>query len=385
MDFTINYDFTIPTRVHSGYGILDRMDSIVSGKKLGRNILLVTGKTAMKKLGVTARLTDLLKKAGRNVVLYDAVEPNPTNHRVDDGVRLAVSERCDAVMGLGGGSPIDAAKGIAVAAGNGGEIWDYAEPGADTSKTLPIIAVPTTSGTGTDCDRYFVLTNPEKKSKIGFAFDEAYPAVSILDPKLTETMPRQTTLDTAMDIMGHCYESYISRMRNPFGEIIGLNGIRLVYDYLPKVLENERDAEARSALMLAAAFGGIAIDRGGVCSPHGIAMKLGGLYNITHGQGVGIILPYALENARPHIDDKLDFMARFFGEDRGSREKNAEAMVRKLFDFVESIGFKTKLSEVGVTEEMIPEVMQRCVDDDDIENDPADFTGNIESFFRKML
>ena len=387
MGFLNEFSYWIPTKVYHGYGVLDRLGEIIRENNAIRgDFLLVTGRVSMKRYGFTDRVIKLINATGKKVVLYDAIEPNPTNDQVDAGVRIAVKEKCGTVIGFGGGSAIDAAKAIAIAAGNGGSIWDYKDNDKDTKNTFPIIAIPSTAGTGTEADRYFVITNPDIKMKKGFAFDEAYPKLSIMDPQLTETMPEQTTIDTAMDVLGHSFESYISKKSNPFGEIIAVNAIWLVFNYLPKVLKNGTDREARSAMMLASAFGGIAIDRGGVGAPHGVAMKLGGLYNITHGQGVGIILPYALENARPEIDEKLDFMARFMGIARGSKTKNSEAVISRLFTFREKIGFYTRLRDIGIKKEHIPDILERCIDDEDLENDPGDYSReNIKRFLEKVI
>jgi alcohol dehydrogenase len=387
MIFSNEFNYWIPTRVYHGYGVLDRLGDIIKeNKNIDGNFLLVTGKVSMKKYGFTDRVIKLINDTDKKVVLYDAIEPNPTTDQVDVGARIAVKEKCGAVIGFGGGSAIDTAKAIAIAAGNGGDIWEYIDDTRDTTKTIPIIAIPSTAGTGTEADRYFVITNPELKSKRGFAFDEAYPKLSIMDPELTESMPKQTTIDTAMDILGHSFESYVSKKSNPFGEITAINAIWLVFNYLPKVLKNGSDREARSAMMMASAFGGIAIDRGGVGTPHGVAMKLGGLYNITHGQGVGIILPYALENARPEVDEKLDFMAKFMGIERGSKAKNAEAIISKLFTFREKIGFYTRLSDIGIKKEDIPDILERCIGDEDLDNDPGDYSpDNIKKFLEKVI
>ncbi len=283
---------------------------------------------------------------------------------------------------------MDAAKGIAVVAGNDGKIWDFRSDKMDTSGTLPIITIPTTAGSGTDGDRYFVATNTRENSKKGFATDYTYPAISIMDPELTESMPHQVTVNTAMDILGHSFEAYVSCGEvNAFSNMIALNSISLVFSYLPRVLKNGKDKEARSALMLAATMGGIAINHGGVGAPHGIAMALGGLYNITHGQGIGIILPYAIEKARPKIEDKLSFAARFLGlSSSGDDGKDAGAVIDKLHEFVEGVGFPRKLGEIGIKEENIPDILGKCVGDDDLENDPGSYSlEETKEFLEKII
>ena len=277
--------FYVPIKFYSGYGRFSDLGKL--SEKVGEKFLLVTGKSAMKKMGHTDKAIKILRENGKKVALFDQVDPNPTTDMVADGAALAVKENCDAVIGLGGGSPMDAAKAIAVVAGNGGSIWDYREE-KDTSKTLPIIAIPTTSGSGTDGDRYFVITNKDINSKKGFASEYTYPRISILDPELTMKLPVQVTKDTAMDALGHSFEAFVSCGNiNAMNNLISLNSIWLIFENLPRVIKNGKDIQARSALMLAATMGGIAINRGGVGSPHGISMAMGGLYNITHGQDRG--------------------------------------------------------------------------------------------------
>ena len=385
MRFDDDYKFYVPIKFYSGYGRFSDLGRLSDG--IGKKFLLVTGKTAMKKMGYTDKAVKMLRDNGKEVVLFDQIDPNPTTEMIADGAALAVKENCDAVIGMGGGSPMDAAKAIAVAAGNGGNIWDYRQE-LDTSKTLPIIAIPTTAGSGTDGDRYFVVTNKDINSKKGFATDHTYPSISILDPELTMKLPEQVTKDTAMDALGHSFEALVSCGDiNVMSNLVSLNAIKLIFDNLPRAVKNGKDKQARSALMLAATMGGIAINHGGVGSPHGFAMAMGGMYNITHGQGIGIILPYAIEKAMDGITDKLGFAARFLGlSDSSDDAENSKVIVEKLHKFADDLGFPRKLSQIGIKKDNINDILKSCENDDDIDNDPGSYTPEeTREFLEKII
>lgn len=385
MRFDDNFKFYVPIKFFSGYGQFSQLGKL--SEEVGKKFLLVTGKNAMKKLGFTDKAIKTLRENNKEVVLFDQVDPNPTTDMVADGAALAIKENCDAVIGMGGGSPMDAAKAIAVAAGNGGDVWDYREE-KNTSKTLPLIAIPTTSGSGTDGDRYFVVTNKDIKSKKGFATEFTYPRISILDPELTLGLPKQITKDTAMDAMGHSFEAFVSCGNiNAMSNLISLNAIRLIFENLPRAVKNGKDIQARSALMLAATMGGIAINHGGVGSPHVLSMAMGGLYNITHGQGIGIILPYAIEKAMDEIKDRLGFASRFLGLSSSMDDsENTRIIVDKLHKFADDLGFPRKLSQIGIKRENIDDILKKCKDDEDLDNDPGSYTQKeTREFLEKII
>ncbi len=385
MRFDDDYKFYVPIKFYSGYGRFSQLGKLSEG--VGKKFLLVTGKSAMKKMGYTDKAIKMLKENGKSIVLFDQIDPNPTTDMVADGTALAIKENCDAVIGMGGGSPMDAAKAIAVAAGNGGDIWDYRQE-KDTSKTLPIIAIPTTSGSGTDGDRYFVVTNKDINSKKGFATEYTYPHISIIDPELTMSLPDQVTKDTAMDALAHSFEALVSCGGiNAMSNLISLNAIWLIFENLPRAAKNGKDIQARSALMIAATMGGIAINHGGVGSPHGISMALGGMYDITHGQGVGIILPYAIEKAMGEIKDILGFAARFLGLSSSmDDEENSKILVNKLHQFADDLGFPRRLSEIGISKENIDDILNKCNGDADLDNDPGSYTQKeTREFLEKII
>lgn len=386
MNFQGPYQFFVPIKFINGYGSIERLGELTDG--LGNNFMLVTGKTAMKSLGYTQKVLVMLKAKKKKVVLFDSVESNPTTDTVDKGTDILKKEKCDAVIGLGGGSAIDAAKAIAVAAGNGGGIWDYQSSNKNTANTLPIIAIPTTAGSGTEGDRYFVLTNKKLNFKEGFGFEETYPKISIMDPQLTESLTEQVTKDTAIDALAHSFEAYYSKIENAFSDMISLNSIWLIFKYLPVVLNDPKNREARSALMLAATLGGIAINHGGVAAPHGFAMTFGGLYNTTHAHGVGICLPYAIQKAVPEAGEKLSFLAQYLGWSNSDNiRKNAEVVGEKVHDLLTMIKFPGSLSAMGIKKDDLPKIIDKVYKDEDLANDPGSYETKeeIEDFLLKII
>lgn len=368
MKFSEKYFFHVPVKFYSGYGYFNQLGSLVEG--IGNNFLLVTGKYSMKKLGYTELAIKQLKAIGKKVFLFDGVNGDADISAVNNGASLALEKGCDAVVGLGGGSIIDTAKGIAVIAGNGGKIWDYSSIKKDASRTLPIIAIPTTIGSGSEGNRYFVINNKEKKIKKVLSTKDTYPVISVLDARLTESLPEELLAGNVLDALGHSIEAYISPEENAFARLLALDSIWIIFNYLPRILKNNEERGSRSFLMLAGTLGGIAIDFGGTGTAHAIVRALGGLYDIASNRATGIILPYTIENARPQIDPGLSFLARFLGwSNKDDITSNADLVINKLFSFTEDNGFPKKLASIGINKENIPEIMDKILEVEDQKKD----------------
>ncbi len=383
--FYKNYVFQVPVRFHSGYGSFHRLGCLA--ESIGNNFLLITGKHSMKRTGHTKLAISQFEALGKKVFLFEEAAHDADTSIVARGAGFALENECDAVIGLGGGSVIDTAKAVAVIAGNGGEIWDYSSNKKDASRTLPVIAVPTTAGSGSEGNRYFVISDKEKKIKKVFATGYTYPALSILDGSLTESLPQAVLAGSALDALGHSFEAYVSIKENALGDLLSLNSIWIIFNYLPEVLKSKGSRGGRSALMLAAAMGGIAIDSGGVGAAHAIVRALGGLYGLASSQATGIILPYTIEKARPAIDNKLSFMARFLGWSRKDNiAGNARLVIEKLYSFTRDIGFPKKLGKIGVKKENIAIILDKILADEDLINDPGSYTRKeAKKFLEKII
>jgi alcohol dehydrogenase class IV len=385
MKFSNEYNFYMPTKFYNGYGYLNKLGELI--KDLGRNFLLVTGKSSMKKLGFTDQVIKILETNDRKVFLYDQINPNPTTNMIDEGAEFAKEKKCDVVIGLGGGSVIDSAKGMAIVSGCGGKILDYTAEKAIGKETLPIIAVPTTAGTGSEANQWLVFTNKEQRIKDAIGSVYTYPKISLMDSKLTEDLPLDITLDTGFDALGHAFESYVSRIDNAFGEIMALNAIKLIFKHLPCVLKDKKAKDSRSALMLAAMMAGIAIDICGVGAPHAIAMTLGGLYEVTHGRAVGIMLPNALERALGCSKDKVDTLIDYIGlKKTNNLLKDSENIIKHVRKFIFDTGFPSKLTDIGNKKEDIIEILDSCEGHEDFDTDPASYTREeTKEFIEKLM
>ena len=253
------YEFYLPTKLLYGAGCLTALGGCVLP---GRKALLVTsaGQSA-KRHGYLGRVEEQLAQAGASAVLYDQITPNPTKAEVMAGAALCREEGCDFVLGLGGGSSIDAAKAIAVMARNPGDYWDYISGGTGKGKAvpnapLPVVAVTTTAGTGTEADPWTVTTNEETQEKIGFGYEKTFPVLSIVDPELMVSVPPRLTAYQGFDALFHSTEGYLNRTANPISDLMALEAIRLIGKSLPRAVRDGADLEARGDVALANTLSG---------------------------------------------------------------------------------------------------------------------------------
>ncbi len=355
-----NFDLWMPTRIVFGAGRLSGLGEETA--KVGTKAILVTGKRSAKETGLLGRAVASLEGAGVSVTVFDRVEPNPRSATVDEGAVLASERACDVVVGLGGGSAMDAAKALAVAAYDPGNVWRYVNHGDPSSfievKTaLPIVLVPTLAATGSEFNAGSVITNWETHEKALLWAPHLYPKVSIIDPELTLTVGREYTIDGAMDIVLHAMESYFNnRESTPLQDRISEGIILTVMEYLPGLLKDLGDLEARTQLSWCSsmALSGIAsCGREGLGYPvHAMEHALSGHYDISHGRGLAILLPHWMEyccGAAPALFAR--FAERVTGLSRASGESDGALAERGVAAWVawmkKNEAYHT-LAEVGI-------------------------------------
>lgn len=303
------FDFHLPTKIHFGAGKINDIGKFL--KPVGERPLIVTGKSSMRKLGVLDRISDLMKKAGMQPTTFEGIEPNPRHTTCDKAADLAREEGCDFVIGLGGGSSMDAAKGIAITAKTGHSVWDYVYTGPEKpqrkiEEALPIVCIPTISATGSEADAGGIISNWETHEKTGIWGPVLFPRASIVDPELTVTCPPDYTADGGVDIISHVLESYLTStseayLQDRFTESI----VRTVMRYLPRAVKDGADIEARSHLSWSstvALSGLINSGRGGSFPLHALEHVVSAHYDISHGRGLALLLPALLDytvSARP--------------------------------------------------------------------------------------
>ena len=298
-----NFVFTLPHQVLFGAGKLAETGPAVAA--LGRKALLVCDPVSVQ-TGVADRLTESLERAGVAVHRYSGVIPNPPVASIDAGAQIAREQACDVIVGLGGGSAMDTAKAIAVAASHEGSIWPYAMGEKPiTDKTLPIVAVTTTSGTGSQCTCFSVISNPQTHQKPGMGSPYILPRVAVVDPELMLTAPPALTFSTGFDVFCHAVEAYTSTASNPMSDLLAEKAIALTVQFLLRAYTNGQDLEARAGMALADTYSGIAINHGAVSLGHVLAHVLGGHFDdIPHGDALRAIYREVLRVNAPGVPEK---------------------------------------------------------------------------------
>ena len=322
------YEFYLPTKLLYGAGCL----SALGGCALpGRKALLVTsaGQSA-KRHGYLGRVEEQLTQAGVRAVLYDQITPNPTKAEVMAGAALCRKEGGDFVLGLGGGSSIDAAKAISVMARNPGDYWDYVSGGTGKGKAvpnapLPVVAVTTTAGTGTEADPWTVTTNEEMQEKIGFGYEKTFPVLSVVDPELMVSVPPRLTAYQGFDALFHSTEGYLNRTASPISDLMALEAIRLIGKSLPRAVRDGADLEARGDVALANTLSGMVETLSGCISEHSIAHAMSAYHpKLPHGAAlIAISKAYYQKLIRlGACRERMAAMARALGKSDAERPED---------------------------------------------------------------
>ena len=291
------FDHQPRTRIVFGADALERGGELA--REFGvRRVLLVTDKGIVK-AGHASRAIGFLEAAGLQVATFDEVRENPTTLDVDRCVEVAKREAVELIVGLGGGSSMDTAKGANFILTNGGRMQDYWGVGKATQPMLPLIAIPTTAGTGSECQSFALISDEATHQKMACGDPKAAARVAILDPLLTVSQPARVTACTGIDALAHAVETAVTKKRTPLSAMYSHEAFRLCIGSLERVLRDPRDLEARSMMQLGAAFAGTAIENSMLGAAHSAANPLTAHYGIVHGQAVGLMLPAVIAfNAR---------------------------------------------------------------------------------------
>jgi alcohol dehydrogenase len=329
-------------------------------RALGARALLVTTRDLVQ-LGVADRVSKLLESAGVSVTRFEDVAPDPTCLAVDQASQMARAVRCDVVVGLGGGSALDFAKGVAVAVGHPKPIWQYvnytgasAEP--VTAAALPSIAIPTTAGTGAEVTQGVVLHNPETHMKAALLSPYAFPKVAVVDPELSYTMPPHVTAMTGFDALTHGMEAFLNaQRRSPVSDLVALENVKTVTTYLPRVIHRPDDLEAREQMAWAGTLGGMSIALSGATIAHAMGLPLGARMNVAHGLGLSRLLPVVLDHSCEAQPERCAALADVVGAARPDMDVagKAKTLGPWLRSFVERIGLAQLWSDAGVDDAML--------------------------------
>ena len=352
----LDFSYYMPTRIIFGCGKLSELETTphLPGKKA---LVVIGASGAMKKHGHLDRVTKYLKSNGVETVVYDKIQPNPVSEHVEEGASVARENKCDFVVGLGGGSTIDSAKSIAVMAVNPGRYWDYITRGSGGGKTpangaLPIVAITTTAGTGTEADPWTVITRSETNEKIGWGADCTFPCLSIVDPELMVSVPARTTAYTGMDAFFHSVESYVATTNQPASDLLALEAFGLITKYLPIAVKDGTNIEARTRLAWANTEAGMCEVLSRCISQHSMEHAISAYYpQVAHGAGLMMLSVAYFSYLAERNPARFGNLARAMGEDTKGlpEEESAMAFIAGLKKLIKNIGLDDqKLSDFGI-------------------------------------
>jgi alcohol dehydrogenase len=356
-DVTRDFKFHVPTEVLFGFGKLALVGTTVA--RFGRRCLIVTGPKNGSVRHILVEILDSLRTAGIVTAHFDGVIPNPTTEEIRAGAQMAIDHNADVILGVGGGSSIDAAKAIAVEATHDGGCWDYlfyrdVEP---TAKTLPVIAVSTTSGTGAQVTQVAVVTHTATRDKSALYNTQLFPRVALVDPDLMLSLPPQVTARTGFDTFTHAFESVVHVGTTSVVELMAWEAIALVVRHLPIAIMDGMNREARAALAYADTLAGMCIANVGVTLPHGIGMAIGGMYpHIAHGEALALNYPAFTRYTYAAAVGPFARLGRLLNpelvdvNDETAAAKSCEEMDL----FLHKIGLWMNLEEMGVPEDELP-------------------------------
>lgn len=348
------FDYAPRTRVVFGPGTIQQLGTLAVEQGAQR-VLLVTDR-GLRDAGHIDQAVNILQAANLPVTIFDDVHNNPTTLDVDRGLAIAKTNAIDLIVGLGGGSSMDCAKGINFLLSNGGRMEDYWGTGKAKLPMFPMIAVPTTSGTGSEAQSYALIAQPETHMKMACGDKKAACKVAILDPLLTLSMPKSVTAATGIDALSHAIESYVTTKRNPISLLFGRKSWGLLSRAFPIVLREPRHAAARGAMLLGAHLAGAAIENSMLGATHACANPLSAHYDMVHGIAIGIMLPHVIRFNAGHVGDAYAKLAEVAGLSDGHAPDGAERLADYVTELVELSGQPTRLRDCNVQTELIPKM-----------------------------
>lgn len=366
MSITANWSY--PTEIRFGAGRISELADAC--KSAGINKPLFVTDPGIVSLPITKTALDVLEGGGLDAAVFSDVQPNPTAGNVEAGLKVMKQGGHDGVVAFGGGSALDAAKTIAFMLGQTRPMWDFEDIGdlwtrADPDGIAPIVAVPTTAGTGSEVGRAGVITNEETETKKVIFHPKMLPKVVICDAELTVGLPPNFTAGTGMDAFIHCLEAYCAPSYHPMSEGIAVEGMRLVKEYLPRAYKDGGDIEARGHMLSAAAMGAVAFQKG-LGGIHSLSHPVGAIYHTPHGLTNAVFMPYMLAHNRPEIEDKIERLTHWLGI-KGSFSGFMDWVLKSR----EDLGIPHTIKEIGAGNNQFQRLAEMAVVDPTASGNPV--------------
>ncbi len=366
---TFRANWNYPTSVRFGPGRLAELGEACRALGIERPLLVTD--PGLAALPIVDRALGYVRDAGLSVASYHDVKPNPVGRNVDDGVRVFREGGHDGVIAIGGGSALDAGKAIAFMSGQRRPIWDFEDIGdnfkrADVDGIAPVVAVPTTAGTGSEVGRASVITDEETHAKKIIFHPKMLPGIAIDDPELTLGLPARTTAATGMDALAHALEAFSGPFFHPMADGIAVEAVRMIREALPVAVRDGSDLEARSKMLAAASMGAAAFQKG-LGAIHSLSHPLGAFYDLHHGLLNGVVMPYVLRFNRPAIEERMGRLAGYLG----FPEPTFDALYDWIMELRAEIGIPNTLGELGVDTARLDELVPMALADPSTSGNPV--------------
>lgn len=370
-----NYTIHLPCKVYMGVGQVERSGQIVA--EYGKRALLVTTKWDDVQGPCFSHVKKLLEDAGVTVTVYDGITSNPNTYSINAASEMAKDAGCDVIVGLGGGSSIDAAKAIAVGTTHEGVAWDYVYTNGKPvvpEKVLPIVAITTVTGTGAHVTPFAVFSNEDLKIKSTIIHDTMFARAAVVDPALTVTLPRFVTATTGFDAFSHLFESYTNKNANPFIDSLCIEAMSIIISNLETVLDDPKNLELRDKMCYAETLGGVAIANSGTTLPHAMGQPISGKCPyVSHGQSLTLVYPEFIRFSYKKCTDKFAAVARMMDPSLSSADdfEAAEALNGLIVGWQKRLGIFTSLEELKVPFEHIETLVRDTMNCGDTYAGPA--------------
>lgn len=356
-------NWNYPTRVIFGPGSIQRLPEFCLNLGMKKPLLITD--EGLQANPITLNALKINRDAGIATEIFAGIKPNPTGLNVAAGVEAYKKGGHDGVIAFGGGSGLDAAKAIALMVGQTRPLWDFVDEGDNylrvNEKTMaPVIAIPTTSGTGSEVGRASIITNEETHEKKIIFHPKMLPALVISDPELTVGLPPHITASTGVDAFVHCFEAFCTPGFHPLADGIAVEGMRLIATYLPRAYRDGKDIEARAQMLAAASMGAAAFQKG-LGGVHALAHPLGGVYDKPHGLLNAILLPYVVIRNRDAIAERMEILARTL--DLDIKTNGYDAVLKWMLDFRTQLDIQNTLADIGVLSDRAADIGRMATED----------------------
>ena len=379
------FEFFIPQNIMVGAGTMAKLPECA--KKLGgSHAMLISGPT-LQKMGIVDKAADYLKEAGMKVDIFTDVEANPSVTTVEKATEAFKEAGADFIVALGGGSPMDVAKAVGVTAKFGGSITEYEGAHKVPGKIIPLIAIPTTAGTGSEVTAFSVITDHSRDYKLTVFSYELFPSYAILDPELLTSAPASVAAACGIDAFIHAEEAYVSTAASPFSDAMAEKAMELIGKNIRRFVARRTDLEAAEAMLTGSLFAGIAFSFARLGNVHAMSHPVSAFFNVAHGVANAVLLPVIAEYNALADHGRYEKIYNYISEEKEPvKDFKPEMLVEEIKKLNASLGIPKTLSEVGVTEDKIPQMAADAMKSGNIAANPRQTTlKDVEMLYRKAL